>query len=401
MKANVIDSIMGSGKTTSVINYINNNINNNKYIYITPYLNEVDRIINSCKKGNFKQPEEIGSKLNGLKRLLAQGENIVTTHSLFHYFDDEIIELCYSQDYILFMDEVTEVVEPYELVAKDTEVLLKDFVTMNDKNMLVWREDQADYPSNGKFAEIKRLCENGSLAMYGGNIVVWLFPIKVFEAFPNTYILTYMFDGQIQKYYYDFFNLEYNYMHVEGETIDTYHFVDGFDQRAEKNNYEGLINIIDNEKLNLIGDIKYSLSKTWYKNHIDDILVKTLNNNVYNYFRNILRSESGDNMWTTFKEYKPAIKGKGYAKGFVPLNARATNNYANRHNVAYLVNRYFNTVLKQFFIDNNIEINEDSFALSEMLQFIWRSAIRNGESINLYIPSNRMRNLLINWIKST
>lgn len=401
MKINVIDSIMGSGKTTSVINYINNNTNNNKYIYVTPYLNEVNRIINSCKKKEFKQPEEIGSKINGIKQLLARGENIVTTHSLFHLFDDEIIELCYSQDYILFMDEVTEVVEPYELVYQDIEVLLRDFVTIDDKNMLIWREDKADYPSNGKFAEAKRLCENGSLAMYGGNVVVWLFPIKVFEAFTHSYILTYMFDGQIQKYYYDFFDLEYNYMHVEGDSIATYHFVDGADKKDDKGNLGKLINIVSNEKMNLIGDINFSLSKTWYKNHSDDILISTLNNNVYNYFRNVLKSSSEENMWTTFKEYRSLIKGKGYAKGFVPLNARATNDYAGRHNVAYLVNRYFNPVLKQFFINNNIEINEDLYALSEMLQFIWRSAIRNGEPINLYIPSSRMRNLLINWIKNT
>ena len=34
-----------------------------------------------------------------------------------------------------------------------------------------------------------------------------------------------------------------------------------------------------------------------------------------------------------------------------------------------------------------------------MLQFIWRSAIRNGEEIWVYIPSIRMRNLLKQWIE--
>ena len=32
---------------------------------------------------------------------------------------------------------------------------------------------------------------------------------------------------------------------------------------------------------------------------------------------------------------------------------------------------------------------------------IWRSAIRDGKPINLYIPSKRMRELLINWINNT
>ena len=34
-----------------------------------------------------------------------------------------------------------------------------------------------------------------------------------------------------------------------------------------------------------------------------------------------------------------------------------------------------------------------------MLQFIWRSAIRNGEEIWVYIPSIRMRSLLKKWIQ--
>ena len=38
------------------------------------------------------------------------------------------------------------------------------------------------------------------------------------------------------------------------------------------------------------------------------------------------------------------------------------------------------------------------FALQEMLQWIWRSAIRDGKPIDLYIPSERMRSLLVEWL---
>jgi hypothetical protein len=34
-----------------------------------------------------------------------------------------------------------------------------------------------------------------------------------------------------------------------------------------------------------------------------------------------------------------------------------------------------------------------------MIQWIWRSRIRKGENINIYIPSMRMRNLLNAWMK--
>ena len=57
-----------------------------------------------------------------------------------------------------------------------------------------------------------------------------------------------------------------------------------------------------------------------------------------------------------------------------------------------------NPYVKKFFETNDVPVNEDGFATSEMLQFIWRSAIREGNEIWLYIPSIRMRTLLYKWI---
>ena len=45
-----------------------------------------------------------------------------------------------------------------------------------------------------------------------------------------------------------------------------------------------------------------------------------------------------------------------------------------------------------------VSVEEEKYALSEMIQWIFRSAIRNGESIQIYIPSQRMRQLLIDWL---
>ncbi|MEG2695893.1 MAG: hypothetical protein RR966_15745, partial [Acinetobacter sp.] len=42
---------------------------------------------------------------------------------------------------------------------------------------------------------------------------------------------------------------------------------------------------------------------------------------------------------------------------------------------------------------------EDIFALSEMVQWVWRSAIREGNPINIYVPSSRMRDLLERWLE--
>jgi hypothetical protein len=62
------------------------------------------------------------------------------------------------------------------------------------------------------------------------------------------------------------------------------------------------------------------------------------------------------------------------------------------------LNKYINAVVKTFFDSKGIQTDEDTYAVSEMLQFIWRSAIREGNEIWVYIPSSRMRELLIKWI---
>jgi hypothetical protein len=43
-------------------------------------------------------------------------------------------------------------------------------------------------------------------------------------------------------------------------------------------------------------------------------------------------------------------------------------------------------------------MDQELYALSEMVQFIWRSRIREGKEIMVYVPSKRMRTLLTDWL---
>ena len=68
----------------------------------------------------------------------------------------------------------------------------------------------------------------------------------------------------------------------------------------------------------------------------------------------------------------------------------------------YAVNVYLNPMIVSFLKEHGVELDAetmDRYALSEMLQWIWRSRIRNQQSINIYIPSIRMRSLLEQWLK--
>ena len=55
---------------------------------------------------------------------------------------------------------------------------------------------------------------------------------------------------------------------------------------------------------------------------------------------------------------------------------------------------------KKFYAMHGITVDEDKYALSIMIQWIWRSAIRDGEKIYIYLPSSRMRRILTDWMES-
>lgn len=394
MKVNIIDAIMGAGKTSGAINFINNSEDDVKFLYITPYLTEVKRIIESCPNKKFRQPDTYGTKIKGIKYLFESGYNIVSTHALFSSFDEEIIDLAYSNNYTLIMDEVAEVIEPLPISKFDLNTILRDYTHIEDGHILKW--DVVDY--TGDFDERKRQCDLGCIAIYNNTAILWLFPISTFRAFRNIYILTYMFNAQTQKYYYDYYNVEYNYLYIKGNSQETYSFTQE-EVKYKIPDYKTLIHICDNDKINQIGDMDKSLCKNWYERNKNNTLMNKLKNSTGNYFKNYTKTKSNENLWTTFKVYQNLISGKGYAKGFLSSNIRATNEYKDRIAIAYLINKFFNPYVKNFFVANGVEVNEDAFAISEMLQFIWRSAIREGKEIWLFIPSSRMRELLLQWIE--
>lgn len=395
MEIKVVDSIMGTGKTQSLINHINKTDDDTKFLYITPYLSEVERIIDSCSQKRFKQPPRLGTKLNGIKELFEKGVNIVSTHSLFRLFDNEIIDLAFNNNYVLIMDEVADVIEPLEISKYDLDTLLEKYTEVQEGHLLKWTSDEYE----GEFEKYKKLCDLECVGIYNNTAILWLFPISVFRAFKEIYILTYMFKSQTQKYYFDLYHINYQYLYVKGDSPNNYTLTNE-KIITDKTKYTMLIDILDNDKLNHIGEMDSALSKSWYLRNKDNVLLTILKNNVYNFFKNHTKTKTQLNLWTTFKDFQGLISGKGYSKGYLSSNMRATNNYRDRVSVSYLVNKYFNPHIKNFFVENGIDVDEDGFALSEMLQFLFRSAIREEKKIKLYCPSKRMRGLLEYWIHS-
>lgn len=412
-KITVVDSLMGTGKTSWAINFMNE-MDDYNFIYITPFLDEIYRIKDSCTRRIFNDPkQDKNSKMENLLELLKEGVNIATTHALFKNMDERCIEYLRENDYILIMDEVIEVVEEVDIKKDDIDMLIRDGkIKVLEDNRITWIEDNYD----GSFNKYKTHLKNGDCYLFQNSVIMWTFPTKILELFKHTYILTHLFEGSMQCNYYQMNNIEYEYKSVRkierdgfGKLKDEYELCDfyipkvGDELRNKIHIYEGKLNDIGKSRDKRVNP----LSKSWFekkgKTNERCTLVK---NNIYNYFKNICKSKSNENMWTVYKEFQSKCGDKGF-KGrtikvngrerntcFVPLNTRATNEYRHKKYLAYGINRFMSPILKNFFISKGIEVSEDMYVLSELIQWIWRSAIRDGEEIYLYIPSQRMRELL-------
>lgn len=392
-KVTVIDAIMGAGKTNFAIKYMTEAPEDKRFIYITPFLAEVDRIIDNVKGRQFVQPTNAnseGRKLRSLKDLIIDGKDIAATHSLFKTADDELVSLLKGAGYTLILDEVMDVIEPVNIKRGDIRILLDGNKIEIINNRIVWTEPGYDAD---RFNDIKLYAEAENLFIYRDTYILWAFPKRVFDCFDDVFIMTYLFEAQNMSYYFRMHDIPYETVSVfDGEIVK-------HDVKSERR--EELIKLIDlyDGKMNETGN-KHAYSASWLrrgKRDTDRLCAEK--RNLKNYLKNILNAPSESIMWATLQEVEHYLKGKGYANASIPVNARATNDYADKWALAYVFNRFKNPYETSFFEDNGVKVNEDLLAVSDLLQWIWRSRIRRGEPIKLFLPSSRMRSLLIQWSK--
>lgn len=356
-------------------------------------MSEGERIKNACPAREFVSPEGLSrSKLMDIKEQIREGRNIVSTHALFMNFDREIVESIEAGNYTLIIDEAPNLVGECEVTPQDYEVLMERFVTADDQGRVIWMDE--DY--EGRYSVYKGMCELDSLYLLNDNKFIWMLSPDVFKAFRRVYVMTYLFDAQISRCYFDATGIPWRKIYIEGDSLDTYRFTE-VPQKYAVPRFKELIHICDDEKLNQIGEKRSTFSKNWFANIPTD-MKKQLKNHIRNYFVHKTRAKAEQILWTTFKDIRKDLSAKGYTKGFLSCNARATNEYHHRAYMAYMINIFPNPIYKQFFSRYGVIVHDDLYAVSEMVQWVWRSAIRDNKEVWLYVPSSRMRTLFTDWL---
>lgn len=443
----IVDSPMGIGKSSALMTNIRfnvayyeddlvdslkrtglfNDLEHRRFIIFVATVKERDeRFLQQLKAKCPERPPYSRSILE----LFRNGENIVTTQSLYGFFNEETIKAFRKSPYpyTAYFDEIPplfrEVVgskqkkDSFGAIARfgksDVLLMQKDGIITRKGEKLVYNRnsDYARQSSDHKvFDAIKDLSRSCDLYPFGDKqgqftSIIAFMKRELFTCFDQCWFFSYLTKDSMLARYCAMNDIAMEYYHVEKGFIK--HNPEGKYRETYPQGIERLV-ILEDKRFNP----DETLSKEWFKaarsGKNEEGLKKLLGcfRSAYTFMKQKgVRSDSF--MFTTFTAYQNLLDGDGRhfptLKRFLPCNAKATNDYSNCTGVAYLCNRYFDVNCANFLIQraketNNPELKFDNnnYALSELLQFIWRSNVRVADSdkpVYVWVPNKRMRKLL-------
>ena len=378
----IIDSLMGTGKTTWAIRYMLEH-QSEKFIFAAQYLAECDRICAACN--NFYQPQGDNKSINFL-RLLEDGCNIAMSHELLKLIVLEPKHEELLKDYTLFLDESLDMLSiEKQYRQSDVDLLnLGKLYGCTQTGRVVWDESDDTFG----YATLRQIARAGNLYKIG-NTFYAMYSLKIFSLVKEMFVMTYLFEASDMYYCFRAMNVPFEKYYLDnGEPVKGSRSL-----AKEKGRIRELIEIHQGK----INDCGYDWHALSYKRCKAKGLKEICNKmtNVLHY-----RKYTAEKViWSAFK-LVDTDDTERYADRWIPYNQRASNEFRSAVAVAYLVNVFCNPEKTSFFAAFGVAVDQELFALSTMLQFIWRSAIRDSKPILLILPSRRMRCILEAWFNS-
>lgn len=419
----IVDGPPGCGKSTWGIEYMKRKISqDNPFVYVVCSLDESKRIIDAMKGKSVFEPDSEDTKFSSLREHLKQGHSVVITHHLFKRLNFNFSKWIRKYSYELIIDEVIDAVEYYSM-AKGTIRALKDSNTymLDDRGRVKWNESYSNesYESE-KVSKLRSLSESRTVKeLYDKNGEAYGFVkyhyFQILESFSKVHILTFMFKGSLLKGMFEVSSMRYEIKTIN-EIDGRLELVDEFERVSTKHELINSINLFDDSDVKDVGmllDRKRNFSYTHQSSSdLDPEYVTQLKNDMVNIVTNKFKAKKKDLLVTV---YETVYLAKGFVKekddklfstvartkavaGYASATLRATNKHGHVRNALYGIRRSLNPQLVKYIDDNGGSVCEYTYTLSEMIQWIWRTAIRNGERINLCIFCIKARTLFKLWL---
>ena len=401
---NILDYPCGSGKTTRMIEGFKED---RKYLVIVPFLTEIERVISQSKCIPFVQPDETDNETNtktrSLEAQLLHGLNVVTTHTMYEKLVPMVNEGLLD-DYDIIIDEVPNVVKSVTSKSKtsiqefyvDTGYMDVDVTTGLVRPTQKWWQNR-DEVSDTLSPKILKSAETGCLYLQDGQMFIWALPHSILTAGGSLTIMTYKSEGSMLIAYLDKLGLPYQVSN------DNFLEEDFRRKAAELVTVEGIASL-SKTPLTFTAQTKGSnlssycsklalslknLKERRLKGIKQDNILLTCKKDVWLKASN--DNEKGDQHTQLAKTSR--LKNANW----IANTTRGTNNYIHCSHLIYLYDQNINPVIARW-LGNSSQEFKDAYALTELIQWVWRSRIRTGQPITVFIPSQRMRELFERWL---
>ena len=409
----IIDKPCGSGKTTAMIEGFEPE---KKYLVIVPLLTEVDRIIDQSTKVEFVQPDEydtsIGTKYASLENHLINGRNVVSTHQLY----EDLVPLAKAgllASYHIIIDEVPQVIDA-ELDKSQTSIdcfyIETGFMEVVGGSGLVrptqkWIEVQNDV-SDTLSPKILKSAMTDCLYLQDNSAFLRVLPQPLLEVGLSFTVMTYKAEGSMLVAYLRKLGLPF-VIERDNELEKKFRgkaaeLVTVEDISAISSSTKPKISLsVSQQRKGMRSKLYCSKVSTALKNlrgrklqnvDAENILITCVKDA---WKREVLDKAANDN------KYKPGPFAKNsrlWESCWIPNTTRGTNDFAHCSHLIYLFDQYPNPFVTRWLGTCSKEF-ADAYALTELIQWVWRSRVRREEPITIYLPSTRMRMLFERWLR--
>ena len=430
----IVDAPCGAGKTTVTIEYLRRT--STPHIILVERLDDCEvikgalgsKVVRVCDEA---QSEKV-TKFSVLHKAVLTKAHIVTTHASLRYWTTDFLRDCQAAGYSLIIDEsVDSCLKPLSIKNRDIRGFLDDGrLAVRDENGLqrvyLDRIDAEGCCLPVLYRSLESVIENKAVYLVeAGESLTLMETLRpdLWSYFNEIKILTYLFSGSILSHYFDLFNIPHSPLSIVGNSYGQYTETDG-------SHFRDLITI--SKDFNNF-DVVRRADRTW-KGGLTNAWsscpkkgkerLKSAENNLRNYYRSIARTHGAstyDFAWCYPQEFFSDVHScavgrkslaQQYWKGdrsklseeekkkvtFIPMTLRGSNNWRHKRHMAYLPNTYMNVSLKFFLQSQALKVNEDAFCLNQTIQWVFRSAVREGQPITLWLPSQRTRHLFLRWL---
>jgi hypothetical protein len=306
----------------------------------------------------------------------------------------------------MIIDEEVSLIEPYKgKYSKGDITSLEEagHLRVDESNLgkVEWLWDTMT--EGTQYSGLKRLCSIDMLycSKRDRDMMVTQLPMALVESAERTIILSYLFKGSVMESFLKLKGLEV----VDFTEVELMKDTEDVLMKARD-----LINFCSIPSTEAVK--KYSMSSTWYTTNANKEQLKKIGAAIRGVYRKAgkekllitLPKDSTEKIVNKSKNIRLVIpKEVMVADIFLYCGARATNDYAEKSVALHAYNRYVNRVVQAYLQDYGSELDavpdDDQFALSEMVQWLWRTRIRNDQPIDVYILPSRMERLLKKWLE--